>query len=315
MESIYLLVGQSAFLINDQIKAYQEKFKLNEFNIVKLDALETEIESINQELQTVSFFSDLKMVVIEHVESLTRYDEKLLSTFFKYLEHPSDDIILVLTIPEIPKDHTLGRYLEKYAYIETIASLEGDALINYIESLFKKDGYQIEKRSIEVIIERTQSDLFGIHQEINKIKMYAYEEKIIYIEDVELLVTRNLEDNIFSFSSAYLRGNIKSYMQIYDDLLTNRMPSNTIFNHLFNTINLILQTKNLMDQGLNQKLLSENLGVSSGRAYHLMKEAKQQKKRDLENLIHGLAKLDVEIKSGVKDEKLGFELLLLRRLA
>nr|WIF87930.1 hypothetical protein QOL21_05430 [Acholeplasma laidlawii] len=55
MESTYLLVGQSAFLINEQIKTYQEKFKLDQFNIVKLDALETEIEVINQELQTVSF--------------------------------------------------------------------------------------------------------------------------------------------------------------------------------------------------------------------------------------------------------------------
>lgn len=55
MESTYLLVGQSAFLINEQIKTYQDKFKLDQFNIVKLDALETEIEVINQELQTVSF--------------------------------------------------------------------------------------------------------------------------------------------------------------------------------------------------------------------------------------------------------------------
>ena len=39
MESTYLLVGQSAFLINEQIKTYQEKFKLDQFNIVKLDAL------------------------------------------------------------------------------------------------------------------------------------------------------------------------------------------------------------------------------------------------------------------------------------
>lgn len=315
MESTYLLVGQSAFLINEQIKTYQQTFKLDQFNIVKLDALDTEIENINQELQTVSFFSDLKMVVIENIESLTRYDDQVLQVFYKYLEQPSDDIVLILTIPEIPKDHSLGSYLEKYTYIETIESLSGDALKAYIQTQFSQDGYQIEDKSIELIIERTQSDLFSIHQEINKIKMYAYDHKVIYLDDVEMLVTRNLEDNIFNFTAAYLRSNIKSYMQIYDDLLINKMPSSTIFNHLFNTIQLILQTKHLMEQDLNQKLIAENLGVSSGRAYHLMREAKQQNRKDLEQLLHGLAKLDVEIKSGTKDEKLGFELLLLRRLA
>ncbi|NWH09920.1 DNA polymerase III subunit delta [Acholeplasma laidlawii] len=315
MESTYLLVGQSAFLINEQIKTYQDKFKLDQFNIVKLDALETEIEVINQELQTVSFFSDLKMVVIEHLDGLTRYDDKVLSTFYKYLESPSSDIVLILTITELPKDHNLGSYLEKYTFIETIQSLEGETLISYIRESFHKEGYQIEDKSIQLIIERTQNDLFSIHQEISKIKMYAYDEKIVFVEDVDLLVTRNLEDNIFSFSTAYLKGNIKSYMQIYDDLVTNKMPTITIFNHLFNTMHLIMQTKDLMEQGLNQKTLAEQLGVSSGRAYHLMKEAKLQSKKDLETLIHGLAKLDVEIKSGMKDEKLGFELLLLRRLA
>lgn len=313
MESTYLLIGQSVFLIKEQIKTYQEKFKLDQFNTVKLDALDTQIELINQELQTVSFFSDQKMVVIENVDSLTRYDDDALSIFYKYLANPSSDIVLVLTTSKIPEDHTLGSYLEKYTYIETIDMLEGDALVSYIQKDFKKDDYQIEDKSVQLIIERTQSNLFGIHQEINKIKMYSIDHKIIYYEDVDLLVTRNLEDNIFTFSAAYLRGNIQAYMQIYDDLLTNRMASITVFNHLYTTIQLILQTKNLMDEGLNQKILAERLGVTTGRAYFLMKEARPQKKAHLEKLIQGLAQLDVDIKSGMKDEKLGFELLLLRR--
>src|SRR5690606_39800407 len=67
----------------------------------------------------ISFFSDLKMVVIENLDGLTRYDDKVLSTFYKYLESPSSDIVLILTITELPKDHNLGSYLEKYTFIET----------------------------------------------------------------------------------------------------------------------------------------------------------------------------------------------------
>ena len=117
------------------------------------------------------------MVVIENLDSLTKFDDDALATFYKYLASPSDEILLILTIPAIPKDHTLGNYLEKYTYIETIQSLEGDALTAYVKADFNKDGYQIEDKSIQVIIERSQNDLFAIHQEINKIKMFAYDEK------------------------------------------------------------------------------------------------------------------------------------------
>src|SRR5690554_2777299 len=202
MESTYLLVGQSSFLMNEHIKTYVENFKLDPFNIVKLDALETEIEDILQELRTVSFFSDLKMIVVEHVGSLTRYEDRILEDLYRYLEKPSDDIILILTASEIPKGHTLGTYLENHTYIETIQNLDEKSLIAYVQNLFDQDAYQIEEKTVRLIIERSNSDLYLIHQEINKIKMYAFDEKVVYYDDVDLLVTRNLEDNIFSFSTA-----------------------------------------------------------------------------------------------------------------
>lgn len=42
--------------------------------------------------------------------------------------------------------------------------------------------------------------------------MYVYDEKIVFVEDVDFLVIRNLEDNIFFFFIVYLKGNIKFYM-------------------------------------------------------------------------------------------------------
>lgn len=315
MESTYLLVGQSSFLINEHIKTYVENFKLDPFNIVKLDASETEIEDILQELRTVSFFSDLKMIVVEHVESLTRYDERILEDLYRYFKNPSDDIILILTASDIPKGHSLGTYLENHAYIENIQDLDEKSLIAYVQKLFEQDAYQIEEKTIRLIIERSSNDLYLIHQEIKKIKMYALDEKIVYYDDVDLLVTRNLEDNIFSFSTAFLDGNLRLAMQIYDDLLTNRMPPLTVLNHLFNSLQIVLKTKLLMNQGLNQATIASTLGVSSGRTYHLMRTAKQHSLTQIETLIKNLAALDVDIKSGVQDDRLGIELLLLRRLA
>ena len=81
MESIYLLVGQSVYLINEQVKKYQSESSIDAFNTVNIDALETSLDEILRELQTVSFFSETKMVIIEHLDALTRYDDHQLEPF------------------------------------------------------------------------------------------------------------------------------------------------------------------------------------------------------------------------------------------
>lgn len=312
MESIYLLVGQSVYLINEQVKKYQSESSIDAFNTVNIDALETSLDEILRELQTVSFFSETKMVIIEHVDALTRYDDYQLEPFYKYLESPSEDIKLIMTMNEVPKAHQLSQYLEKYAFIETIKSLEGSALPIYLNKVIEKDGYKMDGRAIELLIDRTSGDLFLCFQEIEKLKAYKVDEKHIVVDDVELLVTRNLEDNIFAFSSAYLKNDIKNCIKIYEDLVTGKTQTSTIFNHLYQTVQWILQTQLLINRNLSQQEIASELNISSGRAYHLIREAKTQSKKRLEQLIIDLSKLDVEIKTGQTEEKIGFELLLLR---
>lgn len=60
------------------------------------------------------------MVVIEYLDGLIRYDDKVLFIFYKYLELLSSDIVLILIIIELLKDYNLGSYFEKYIFIEII---------------------------------------------------------------------------------------------------------------------------------------------------------------------------------------------------
>ncbi len=314
MEPVYLLLGQSVFLIKKHIKTYQLSAGVDPFNIITLDANETEIDDIVQELNTVSLFGDLKMIIVENIDGFTRYDQEQLEPLIKYLEKPSQDVIIIFSAETLPKDHLLSSVLEKYAYIENVKSLEGSALPIYVKKAFDEDGYIIDGRTVQILIDRAGTDMFSLHQEIDKLKAFAVDSKTISTLDVESLVPRSLEDNIFAFSSAYLRGDTKMYMQIYDDLLGSKMQSSTLLTHLFKTVNLILQAQNLLKQGYSQESIANYLSISSGQAYYVVKEAKVQKRNRLEKLVKDLAKLDVSIKTGMQDDKLGFELLLLGNL-
>lgn len=311
MERLYLLLGQSSFLIKQQIGIYQAESKVDSFNVLTYDALETELNTILQELTTVSFFSDQKMIILENIEAFYRYDDQQLKPLINYFMKPSNEIILILTSQKLPPDHIIESTLMKYAYVENIQNLKASALPLYIKEIFNEDGYSIEAKAIEELINRVGEDLFLLHQEINKLKIYQVYDKVIDFKDVDVLVARTLEDNIFAFSTAYLSGDVKLYMQIYDDLLTNKMAPTQIMNHLFNTVNMIQLAQNLIKDNHNQDAIANYFKISSGRAYYLIKEAREQSPVKIEKLIKNLADLDYKIKSGQTEDKIGLELLLL----
>ena len=268
----------------------------------------------NKTIYTVSFFDEKKMVVIEHVDALASYDDKALKQFRSYLENPSSEILLVMYVTTLPERSSFTDLLEKYTFIERIKPIEGSLLPIHIKKIFDEDGYKIDGRTIQAIIDRTGNNLYLIEQEISKLKAYAYDLKEINFDMVNHLVPRTLEENIFNFSSAYLRGDVKTYMQIYDDLLESKMQPSTIINHLYQTIFLIFQAQKLLQSKYDQESIAHYLGISSGRAYHVVKEARVQNPKALEKLIKDLKELDLNIKSGNQDDRLGFELLLLGKV-
>jgi DNA polymerase-3 subunit delta len=311
MERVYLLLGQSAFLVKQRIKLLQQESSIDAFNILTYDALDTEINDVLQELTTVSFFGDMKMIIIENIDSFNRYEDSLIKSFISYLQKPSDDIILVLSAQKLNQSTSLDEALMKYTYIENIEDLKGSALPLYIKQIFTDDGYKIDSKSIEEIINRVGEDLFLLHQEIEKLKVYQIYDKVIEYKDVDLLVSRTLEDNIFAFSTAFLGGDVKLYMQIYNDLIISKMQPTQILNHLFNTIHMIQLTQTLLKEHYNQEQIATQFKISNGRAYYLIKEAREQSTSKVDQLIKAMADLDYKIKSGQIEDKVGLELLLL----
>lgn len=311
MELIYLLIGETSFLLNNKIKEIKDLNLIDDFNFLRFDAFEEEMDDILQELNTVSFFSDKKLIVIRNANDLKRFKKEDIDNLEKYLKKPNPDVILIFTNSKEIEDKQIQKILDKYCYKEKLLSIKSEDLPNYILNRFSVDNYIIENNAINALVDRTELNQDLLEIEITKLKTYKLKDKIIKEEDVINLVPRTLEDNIFHFSQMFLRNEVNKYMQMYSDLISSKITPLTILNHLFNNINLILQVKILLNERYTQNMISEKLLISSGRTYYLIKDAKTQSIKFLENIVKELATLDLNIKLGLQDERIGLELLLL----
>ncbi len=311
-EVIYVFYSNNEFLLNHTVEEKVAELKVDPFNIVRYDMLESTSDDVLEDLQTVSFFAEQKVIIVKNLNQLEKESESTLNMWVQYLENPNPDVILIVVLNELMSDkNPIGEALFKYAFIEKIREMDKKEYPEFVRNMFKKFGYTITDDAIESLLERTNLDFTLMSQEAEKLMLFAYDTKEIQEKAVLLLVSRNLEENIFELTNALLSKNQAKTIEIFYDLVARNEDPLRILNNIVSKVRELMHTKLLIEKGYRQEQIAEHFHIKSGKAYYLVKNAQGIPFVQLENHLKKLSKLDYDIKSGKIDKKLGLELYLL----
>lgn len=261
---------------------------------------------------TISFFSSNKIVIIDNLFEILNEDESIIDRWVNYIKKPNPDVFLYIVLNElINEQYKIGKALIQYAVLTEVKDLSIKDFPKYTEKLIANQGYTIEKKALDELILRTNYNLNLIVQEIEKLTLYKYEDKKIVYHDVELLVSRNLEENIYELTNSLLSNNNNKTIQIYYDLITNNEDPIRIINNIANRLRQLLHTKLLVQKSFTQDDVARHFNIKDGVAYYLLGDANKVQIETLEILLERLSNLDYDIKTGKIDKKLGLEIFIL----
>ena len=311
-EHIYLYYSKNSFFLDYAIEEKIQELKIDEFNIIKYDLMENSSFDILEDLQTISFFAEQKVIIVKNIDLINKESEATVKQWIGYFAKPNPDVVLIISLPEVLDTETpIGEALFKYAFIEKVKETERKNYCVFVKEMFDKRRYKITDDAIETLLTRTNADFNLLSQEAEKLMMYAHTAKSIVKDDVLALVTKNLEENIFELTNSLLNGDKAKTVEIFYDLIARSEEPLRILNNISNKVRQLIHAKLLLDKRYTQEQIAQHFHIKSGRAYYLIKNANSMKLDILESHIKKLAKLDYEIKSGKIDKKLGVELYLL----
>lgn len=311
-ESIYVIYGNNDFLLNLTLEQKIESFQVDPFNIIHYDLLENASDDVLEDLQTVSFFAETKVIVVRNIQVIEQQGESVIQSWNAYLEKPNPDCILIVVLQELlPETNPIGKQLQKYGFLEKIKDMDKKEYPMFVRNLFTKYQYQITDQAIDALLERTNMDFQLIAQEAEKLMLFSYDSKEIDEKEVLLLVSRNLEENIFELTNALLSKNQQKTIEIFYDLVARNEDPIRILNNIVGKVRELMHAKLLIEKGYRQDQIADHFRIKSGRAYYLVRNAQSVTFEMLETHLSKLSKLDYEIKSGKIDKKLGLELYLL----
>lgn len=309
MSNVYFIYGDDEYAIQKQINTIVAKIDAS-YDEIKLDMDDNNIGDLIEELRTIPFLSEKKVIYVTNISNIddkSDYYEDFLNAINTFND---TNIAIFLADSKLKTDSTIYKDLKKYAICYAFTN-NGTSLDELLAEILKDNDFQMAKDAKDELLARVDNAK-ALISELDKLLMYKYDDKQITKNDVALLVSKNLDLNVFDLVTAVIEKNKKKAIEIYNDLQVANVSATYLLGLLLSKFQEIFDVKVLIQGGYSQDLIASIFKVKSGRAYYMIKNANMLNMKLVKQKLEELTKLEYDIKSGRQEQTLGLELFILK---
>lgn len=225
------------------------------------DLEENTLENALEDLDTYSFLSSKKIVIIRNIEIISTEEEKdRLEHLYKYIDNPNPDNLLIIDCKKLNNTTKLAKELKKRCKVIELEMTPKQIIKAYLK------GYDVRDDVITLIDEYCLSDITKIEAECNKLKDYKSDDKKITKEDVKELVVKKLgdpKDLTFAFSRSLALKDKSDALEKYRELLSYNIEPLSMIGLLGSQIRIIYQVKILQKRNMSDSEIAKMLEEKS----------------------------------------------------
>lgn len=312
---IYLFYGIENYLIKKEIDNLIKKNKIEELSISKYDLNNTYIESIIEDCEICSMFSDKKVIIVDNSYIFTSQNKKgqieqNTSLLENYFNNPNENTYLffITDSEKLDERKKIVKLIKQKGIIKEFNSS------NNIHSIVKNffDDYKISDNSINKLINRVGNNLPILEEEVEKLKLYKDDTKEITDDDIMKVTNKNADLDIFKLVDNIIMKNKKIAIETYNEMIKYGEEPIKILIMIANQIRLMYQTKILYKKGYSEKDSASLLAVHPYRVKLAIEKGRKYTEEELFKYIDNLADLDSKIKQSSIDKKMAIELFILK---
>ena len=302
---MYFIYGIDEYLIKTKINEI-----LNEHNLTNIDITTYEFDDnlsdIINDASTISLFTSKKAIIVNNANIFkSGINTEILE---KYIENPNLDTILIFVLKEEKLDER--RKITKLLRTKTkVLELNKANINSVVKDMFK--GYKTDNNTIDYFIKRVGDNLLILENESVKLKLYK-EDKNISIDDIDELITKNIDIDLFKLIDAIISKDKDTAVTIYNEMLKQKEEPIAIIITLANQIRIMYQTKELYKLGYRENEIASILNIHPFRVKKAHEKNSKYSSNTLLKLLNNLATLDLNIKKGLVDKTIALELFILQ---
>ena len=245
----YLFYGENEGYKKQIIEEKFRKIYIENVHTYEENEVLQNLENFFNTILTKSFFENEKLIIIN------RATDKIKTIVDEILEKEIDDLVLIVNAQILDKKSKLRSLFEKNKKTICVAFYADNSqtLSSIINNFFRENKIPVSQQSINLIVQRCRGDRLNLQNELEKIKSFTKNKKIIDIKDI--LKLTNIAEN-YSVS----------------ELIDNCLAKNTK-----RTINILNENNYSLDDCI---LIIRTFLIKSKRLLRLSKEIDNNKNID-----------------------------------
>ena len=305
MNNLYLIESDNYDTISLKVRDILKDNNLSTDNLITYDLEEVNVSEAIIDLDTYSLFNEKKVVFGKNATFLSTGKTEIehdIELFEKFINNPNDNILIISCNKLDGKKNIVKLVKEKFKLVNCNIDIT-----DYIKE--KTKGYKISSETLRYFIINMNDDIAHINNELDKLMFLCEDTKEITKEDIDLVVIKKVDNNIFDLIDAIISKNKEKSLKIYESMTNYGEDVFKIFVSLSNQIRLIYQVKvlkNMSNEDIASKLHLKNPKQVAALRYKIDKYTTTE----LLDYLHKLAIMDEELKNGKAIDKIVFPIFI-----
>lgn len=308
-KNAYLICGEEDYLKlnykNQMIKAIAGD---DTMNLGLYEGKNIDMNEVIDSAETFPFFAEHRLIVMENTGLFKSGGEELA----EYLKKVPETTIFIFIESDVDKRSKMYKAVKSVGYICEINRQTEQDIAIWAAKIFDYNGKKITKANMSYLISNVGTDMEVLSREIEKLISYALNKNVISKEDIDAICIKQLNVRIFDMIDAISVKNQKKTLDCYYELIAEKEPPMRILFMISRQFNLMLQAKDLSARGMNREQIASTMGVQGFIAGKCMNQSRNFTVADLKMGLAESVKTEEMIKSGIMDENIGVEMLLVK---
>jgi DNA polymerase-3 subunit delta len=264
----YIFLGPELGKKQDETDSIKQKLKDAEITVFY--AGETPVSAITDTIQNNSLFSEKRLIIIKNAEVIKKKDDvELLAGCIKNIDEKNTYIILLSDEIRLASglDDAVPKNNRKIFY-----ELFEREKSEWLKQFFKREGFNIDKDCIAVILEMVENNTEALKRECSRLVYFLPRNKEqgesqVNAQDIEKWLSHNREESAFTLFSRIASGDLSKALESLSVMLAAKESAQSILAGLAWCFRKLGDYLSLLETGdANNSFELKKIGLSSPKA-------------------------------------------------
>ena len=333
---VYILRGDDREAIESHIHTFYASLgapDMAEMNTTRLEGKTASMNDLRSAALALPFLTERRLVVLEDVLRMVEGagGDKIQADFINLLNKLPQTTALVLVVEDFQKNRKEGgewktywaKLNEKHWLTRWAEDAGSRALIvdcplptarnmaNWIRKKAADLGGAFTSHAAAVLVDHVGNNTQRAVQEINKLLTYVNYARPVDDDDVRRLTVQEHQSDIFDMVDALGARDGQQAIELLHHILEDS-EFGPVFGMVIRQFRLILQAREIMDEGGSESDVSKKLGMHSFVARKISGQTRHFSLAELEAIYQLLHEMDLAMKTGGMDGETALDVFIAR---